>query len=177
MTPKADASKIPEPQLRDLYDYWNGKRAGRRWPSRDDIEPQEIAGLLPYVMLVDVLEDGRYFRFRLIGADVAIGVDPTGKLQHEEVPEGIYRDHITALFRRGATGPGALYSRSTYDYTRIQGPRGVSRLFMPLASDGETIDMMMIGQVAERGAGPGAGNSTWKANPPTITEEVEFRLP
>lgn len=175
MTPKDDANKIPEPELHDLYEYWNGKRAGRRWPSRADIEPKEITGLLPYVMLVDVLEDGRHFRFRLIGADVAIGVDPTGKLQHEAVPEGIYRDHITALFRRGAAGPGALYSRSTYDYTRIEGPRSVSRLFMPLASDGETIDMMMIGQKAERG--PGGARSTWKANPPTITEEVEFRLP
>ena len=172
---EGDIDRIGEPELRDLYCYWHEKRGGRGYPARADILPEEIARLLPYVMLVDVLDEGRHFRFRLIGTDVAIGVDPTGKLQHEELPEGIYRDHITALFRRGAAGPGALYSRSSYDYTRVEGPRSVSRLFMPLAGDGETVDMMLIGQKADRlGAG---GASTWLANPPTITEELELRLP
>ncbi|MEO3427821.1 PAS domain-containing protein [Pelagibius sp. CAU 1746] len=169
-----DAGRIPEPQLRDLYLYWIGKKDGRAWPAGGDIDTAELGPLLPYVMLVDVLQDGRRFRFRLVGADVAIGVDPTGKLQHEELPEGIYRDHITALFRRGAAGPGALYSRSAYGYTEIEGPRGISRLFMPLASDGRTVDMMLVGQTAERSLSQ--GQSAWKANPPTITEEIEFRL-
>ncbi|WP_193366762.1 PAS domain-containing protein [Pelagibius marinus] len=175
MTRPGDASRIPEPHLRDLYLYWHDKRNGRSWPAGDDIDTAELGPLLPYVMIVDVLQDGRFFRFRLIGDDVAIGVDPTGKLQHEELPEGIYRDHISALFRRGAAGPGALYSRSAYAYTEIEGPRSISRLFMPLAGDGLAIDMMLIGQTADRlfSRGP----SAWKANPPTITEEVEFRLP
>jgi hypothetical protein len=175
MTRHRDARRIPEPQLRDLYLYWHGKRGGRPWPAGAAIDNDELGPLLSYVMLVDVLQDGRHFRFRLIGADVALGVDPTGKLQHEELPEGIYRDHITALFRRGAAGPGALYSRSAYGYTQIEGPRSISRLFMPLAGDGLVIDMMMIGQTAERSVSQ--GQSAWKANPPTITEEVEFRLP
>ncbi len=175
MTRLGDASRIPEPQLRNLYHYWHGKRAGRLWPAGADIDTADLGPMLPYVILVDVLQDGRYFRFRLIGADVAIGVDPTGKLQHEELPEGIYRDHISALFRRGAAGPGALYSRSSYGYAEIEGPRSISRLFMPLAGDGLAIDMMLIGQTAERSLSK--GQSTWKANPPTVTEEVEFRLP
>lgn len=175
MTRHGDASRIPEPQLRDLYLYWHGKKDGRLWPAGADIDTADLGPLLPYSMLVDVLQDGRYFRFRLIGADVALGVDPTGKLQHEELPEGIYRDHITAMFRRGAAGPGALYSRSSYDYTEVEGPRSISRLFMPLTGDGQASDMMLVGQTAERGVS--AGLSAWKANPPTITEEVEFRLP
>lgn len=175
MTRLGDVRQIPEPQLRGLYLYWHGKRTGRGLPLSGAVDPAEIDSLLPYVMLVDVLGGGRHFRFRLIGTDVAIGVDPTGKLQHEELPEGIYRDHITALFRRGAAGPDALYSRTSYDYTEIVGPRSVSRLFLPLTRDGTTVDMMMIGQLADRHAGKDA--STWKANPPTVTEEVEFRLP
>ena len=175
MTTRCDADRIAEPQLRDLYLYWDGKRGPRNYPARVDIEPQEIKNLLPYVMLVDVLEEGRFFRFRLVGTDVAFGVDPTGKLQHEAVPEGIYRDHITALFRRGAGGPGALYSRSSYAYTKLEGPRSISRLFMPLAANGQKIDMMMIGQKADR---PGhIGYSAWQANPPSITEELALRLP
>ena len=145
MTLRRDVDIVAEPQLRDLYLYWAGKRGLRNFPARRDIEPEEIRQLLPYIMLVDVLEDGRFFRFRLVGTDVAFGVDPTGQLQHEAVPEGIYRDHITALFRRGAAGPGALHSRSSYAYTKLEGPRSISRLFMPLAADGLTIDMMIIG--------------------------------
>lgn len=175
MNRQGDISQVAEPQLRELYLYWDGKRGGRPYPARGDVDPAEIKKLLPFVMLVDVLAQGRHFRFRLIGTDVALGVNPTGKLQHEELPEGIYRDHISALFRRGAAGPGALYSRSSYGYTQIEGPRSVSRLFMPLSPDGETIDMMLIGQTADRqGAG---GPSTWLANPPTVTEELEIRLP
>ena len=175
MTPGSAVDTITEPQLRDLYLYWAGKRGAVNYPARRDIEPQEIKSLLPYVMLVDVLEDGRFFRFRLVGTDVAFGVDPTGKLADEAVPEGIYRDHITALFRRGAAGPGALYSRSSYAYTKLEGPRSISRLFMPLAADGTQVDMMMIGQKADR---PGhSGHSAWQANPRTITEELAVRLP
>lgn len=148
----AAPDRITEPRLRELYHYWSGKRAGRRWPPGTDIRREEIPGLLPFVMLVDVLAGGRFFRFRLIGNDVAVGVDPTGKLQHEELPDGIYRDHITALFRRGAAGPGALYSLSSYAYTNVEGPRCISRLLMPLAGDGEVIDEMLIGQVSDQPA-------------------------
>ncbi len=175
MMPLGEPGRIAEPQLRKLYAYWAGKRGPRPWPARADILPEEIPGLLPFLIIVDVLEGGRYFRFRLVGTDVAFGIDPTGKLQHEALPEGIYRDHITALYRRGAAGPGALYSLSSYAYTRIEGPRSISRLFLPLARDGEAVDMMMIGQVRDRSAR--IDHSAWQANPPTITEEIEFRLP
>ncbi|MGF1631886.1 MAG: PAS domain-containing protein [Kiloniellaceae bacterium] len=175
MTLQGDIEVVGEPPLRELYLYWFGKRGQRGFPARADIVPEEIKKLLPFIMLVDVLDDGRHFRFRLVGTDVAVGIDPTGKLQHEAVPDGIYHDHITALFRRGAAGPGALYSRSSYGYTDLPGPRSISRLFMPLAADGVRVDMMVIGQQADRAAR--RGPSAWQANPPTITEELEVRLP
>jgi hypothetical protein len=174
LAPPDPVERIAEPELRALYAYWSGKRGARRWPAAADLVLEEIAGLRPYVMLVDVLAQGRHFRFRLIGNDAAIGIDPTGQLQHEALPEGIYRDHITALFRRGAAGPGALYSRSSYEYAAIVGPRGISRLFLPLSSDGRQVDAMLIGQKADRDRADGC--SAWQANPPTITEEAEFRL-
>ena len=174
MVPQDDTGKIAEPPLRALYAYWSGKRGDGSWPLGSGILLEEIPSLAPYVMLVDVLENGRFFRFRVVGADVAFGIDPTGKLQHEALPDGIYRDHITALFRRGAAGPGALYSLSSYDYTTVEGPRSISRLFMPLAGNGGTIDMMMIGQIHDRSTR--IDFSAWQANPPTITEEIEFRL-
>lgn len=175
MTATADIGIVEELQLQELYRYWTGKRRGETYPARELILPEEITKLLPFVLLLDVLEDGRHLRFRLVGTDAASGVDPTGKLMHEAVPEGIYHDHITALFRRGAAGPGALYSRSSYAYGNIEGPRSISRLFMPLAGDGTSIDMVMVGQKANRPAH--VSHSAWQANPPTITEDLEVRLP
>ena len=175
MTLTGKIEQIAEAPLRELYLYWTEKRGAGTYPARADILPEEITRLLPFVLLMDVLEGGRYLRFRLVGTDAASGVDPTGKLMHEAVPDGIYRDHVTALFRRGAAGPGALYSRSSYAYGDIEGPRSISRLFMPLASDGVTIDMLMVGQKSDRDVR--VKKSAWQANPPTITEELEFRLP
>ena len=176
MTPPTGAvSQIAEPQLQALYSYWSGKRRGTDWPARQDIRPEEIKPLLPYVMLVDVLGLGHRFRFRLVGTDVAFGIDPTGKLLHEAVPEGSYRDHITAQFRRGAAGPGALYNQSSYTYAGVAGPRGISRLFMPLSSDGRAVDMMLVGQTRDGLAH--IERSTWQANPPAVFERLELRLP
>jgi hypothetical protein len=175
MTEWASTDVIAEPELRALYLYWSEKRGLRSYPARDDIAPDEIKRLLPFVLLLDVLDEGRHFRFRLVGTDAASGIDPTGKLLHEAAPEGVYRNHLAALFRRGAAGPGALYSRSSYAYQDAPGPRSISRVFMPLAGDGAHVDMMMIGQKATRDLRN--ARSAWQANPPTITEELEVRLP
>lgn len=175
MTPQAGAMAIAEVDLRELYAFWQSKRSLARLPARADIDLQDLDDLLSLVMLVEVLEEGRFFRFEMIGSALAVGVNPIGKLQHEELPEGIYRDHITALFRRGATGPGALYSRSAYSYADVEGPRAISRLFLPLASDGAKIDNMLIGQTSDSKVAE--GHSAWEANPPSITELVELRLP
>ena len=116
-------------------------------------------------MLADVLDGGRDFYFRLVGTNVAYGIDPTGQRLREAVPAGFYREHITALFARGAAGPGALYTRTHYDYDEAAGPRTIARIFMPLASDGAVIDKMMIGQMRDRQIH--ADLSAWQANPPS----------
>lgn len=47
--------------------YWEGKRHGRAVPRRSDIEPAELVGLLPNIILVDVVDDHRRFVYRLVG--------------------------------------------------------------------------------------------------------------
>ena len=67
--------------IRALYDYWDGKRGGRRMPARPDIDPLEFVPHLPGIMLVDVVADERRFVYRLVGTREveARGEDPTGK--------------------------------------------------------------------------------------------------
>ncbi|HEV2551158.1 MAG TPA: PAS domain-containing protein [Stellaceae bacterium] len=56
-------------RLRAAHAYWLSKRNGRAMPSRADIDPTEIPTLLPYIILIDVL-DPLDFRYRLIGTEV-----------------------------------------------------------------------------------------------------------
>ncbi|MEE8371893.1 MAG: PAS domain-containing protein, partial [Sphingomonadales bacterium] len=39
-------------------------------PSRADFQPRETVRFLPLISLIDVLEDGRDYRFRLVGSAV-----------------------------------------------------------------------------------------------------------
>src|SRR3546814_17747889 len=112
----------------------------------------------------DVCSSDLHCRFRLVGTDAASGIDPTGKLLHEAAPGGVYLNHLSALFSRGAAGPGALYNRSSYAYEDAPGPRSISRVFMPLAGAGSSVAMLMVGQKAPRALR--RGKSAWPANPP-----------
>src|SRR5258706_15842064 len=50
-----------------IHSYWQSKRNGRRMPSRADIVPAELTLPLPLILLADVLDGGRDFRYRLLG--------------------------------------------------------------------------------------------------------------
>lgn len=118
-------------------------------PQRRDIDPTEIPKLLPDVMLVDVLPDGRY-RYRLIGTGntQAQGMHATGRYLDEVLPGPEYNDHVIALYDECVASRRALYSECLF---MSQGRRAPERhtkvLFMPLTEDGETVNMVFVVQV------------------------------
>lgn len=133
-----------DPRIRAVYNYWNGKRKGRRMPSRSDIDPVEIPTLLANIILVDVLEDLRRFFYRLVGTDIVDkrGFDPTG----EQVGGAYF-------------GPSAASALSHYEYIAASGnarfidspyvePRGwyvySERLMMPLSDDDKRVNMVFV---------------------------------
>ena len=69
------AARHATPTLLRGYEYWLAKRGGRAMPARADIDPIEMRGLLPHVVLMDVLRDAKPgwpldFRYRLLGTVV-----------------------------------------------------------------------------------------------------------
>ncbi len=68
------------PKVRKVYEYWLRKSAAGVLPSRSDIRPHELSGLLPYVFLVDVGQEPLQFTFRLVGTEITqwAGRDYTG---------------------------------------------------------------------------------------------------
>ncbi|MGF1594585.1 MAG: PAS domain-containing protein [Kiloniellaceae bacterium] len=69
-----------------FLDFWHRKCPApsdrRRYPKRSDISPVEMIPLLPYIFMVDVLDEdgGQDFRFRLVGTAIMnIEGEHTGK--------------------------------------------------------------------------------------------------
>jgi hypothetical protein len=143
------ASPITDMRLREAFDYWRGKTAGRAMPRRADIDPTEIPKLLRDVMLVDVLPEGRY-RYRLIGtANVqAQGMHATGCYLDEVLPGPEYKEHVIALYDECVGSRRALYSECLFMSAQRRAPeRPTKVLFMPLAEDGETVNVVFVVQV------------------------------
>ncbi|HEY3147702.1 MAG TPA: PAS domain-containing protein [Dongiaceae bacterium] len=133
-----------EADLVAFYRYWDGKRRGRRMPSRADIDPAEIVPFLPGVMLVDAVADARRFVYRLVGTrEVAMrGRDPTGKSVGEgfygasaEASVASYQDVVTRrvlrLERRQFTTPDGRFGREQV-------------ILLPLSNDDTHVTMILV---------------------------------
>jgi len=88
------------PLGREFLAYWHGKCPGAGFPTRADIAPAEMLKLLPYIFMLDVLEEAGEldFRFRLVGtAIMRVEGEHTGKLLSDMFPD---REAYAVLWRQ-----------------------------------------------------------------------------
>lgn len=138
---------ITNPRLRRLYEYWDGKRAGRTMPARADIDPIDMAFALGNLILVEVLpETPPRFRIRLHGTTLVeyAGYDLTGKML-DDMPLPEFRELASRSFRKVARDAQPLHVAAE----RIIDERmqHYETILMPLSSDGARVDMLLIGMV------------------------------
>lgn len=71
-----------------LHDYWQSKRGERPMPDRADIHPSDFTRMLPSMAIIEVIEGGRDFRFRLFGSELAnwMHCDRTNQCFSEMLP-------------------------------------------------------------------------------------------
>jgi hypothetical protein len=143
---------LKHPLIQRIHDYWESKLAGRKMPRREDIVPEELGDLLPWVMLVEVVGDPQRFRLRLAGTGVVreYGREITG-LYIDELDLGSWQDAVLDDYRRAVRECRSV--ASCYDYQKTD-RRWISyeRILLPLATDGATVNMLLCGMVM-RGAG------------------------
>ncbi len=139
---------IDQPLLRHLFHYWSGKKAGRRLPLRQDIDPVEIGPkVLPHLMLTDVLEDGR-LRYRLAGTAVeAVTCQSLSGHYLDELLRPPYRDYVLTLYAEVIKKRCALYTESLYPRSRSQPERLTKRLMLPLVSEHDDVVVVLSGQI------------------------------
>lgn len=137
-----------------LFAYWNDRRGARRFPARRDLDPIEMRYALGGITLFDVerpatAEGKPRFRYRLIGSDIVArdGFDFTGRYL-DDLPLPQYRTLLLARLEMLIRDPAPrlirnkqFYDERWYDYEAI---------WLPLAEDGETPDIMMACQIFSR---------------------------
>lgn len=137
---------ITTPQLLKLYEWWRAHHANGKLPSRRQIDPVDLKFLLGNLMIVAVARDPLRFHFRLIGTDLVAHMkrDWSGK-PLATYPDAEFREHLQKTYEEVVRSgqPVANTRRLLVDgrYYRYDG------LVLPLASDGETIDCLLIGIV------------------------------
>jgi hypothetical protein len=94
-------NQIAVPKLRSVLEYWTSLRIGQALPQATDISPIGLRTALGYVMLVDPVDQGRDFRFRLYGTVLASisGFDMSSKLLSEHGASTYVVEFSLAVYR------------------------------------------------------------------------------
>ena len=128
------------------FEYWlrARDRSARPLPGRQHLDPVDMAGFLPYVALYDVVGEGIYkrFRARLIGThfEEVLGRNVTGMY----IDQTGWLENFDELYRRFS----AVADEKVFEYGVSAAPARerqfmhYEHLTLPLAADGETIDML-----------------------------------
>lgn len=114
-------------------------------PTRAQVDPLALgAALLPYVVIIEVLDDGFDFRWRLFGSrhEAEYGADLTGTtvrgLMHGNPSAGSFLGILAAA--RRAEAP--TYFRLSYLSRQVLF-RNASGVFLPLSDDGANVSALL----------------------------------
>jgi len=131
-------------KIREMFAYWQSIHPADGLPGRQHFDPIDIPRLLPNLRLVDVEGRPPRFKTRLMGTVLLdfFGVEHTGHYFDDMYPKfsrsRTYQDLFDVAvngrpnWRRGV--PGLVYEK---DFVTVE------RVFLPLAEDGSTVDMIV----------------------------------
>lgn len=139
--------------VRSVLDHWNGLRGQDKAPPIARLDPVGLRSALGYVMLVDPVDGGADFRYRLYGSLIASvsGMDLTGRLVSEHHASAYVVDFSFA-------GYLAVYRRCEPLYTfrrpaRAEYTRAWERLVLPLLDERGQVGRFLVVNVPEGATG------------------------
>lgn len=135
---------LAPPLLQRLHAYWDGKRAGRVYPGREEIDPLELKFMLGNLILLDIEPEPLRFRYRLFGTEIARrqGFDMTGKyLDQHPWPElaTLARAVYLEVLRTGE--PAKIHREGLIDDQYVHH----DSVILPLGH--QQVEMLLIGVV------------------------------
>lgn len=143
---EVDPQRLEHPALAFLRSYWENKRAGRTLPTRTDMKPSELRPYLDSLTMVDVIDGGEEFRYRLVGTAVTqyFLFDPTGMTTAEAWPAevGDIAAHARSNLRSIMTLRRPVRVRGTLNWPSFP-TEPFDALYLPFSDDGETVTMIV----------------------------------
>jgi hypothetical protein len=139
-----------QPDIAAIIAYWTRIAPPGRLPGRQHLEPLDIPRLLPKLWLLDVIAAPEspllwHFRYRLVGTMMVegFGCDPTGRLLHQAWPNiaargGTYHHYVDVVRQ-----PRISFRRGAPVFDGNQDYRWLERVLLPLARDGEHVDVVL----------------------------------
>lgn len=138
---------LKQAYTRDAHAAWLAVRGDRRMPSRADMTPRVMRKFLSYVALAELTEDGKDFRFRVVGDGIATKqkLPLIGKTLSEvdQIVPG-FGSFLRNLYLRTVRQRDALAYRGTYVRTADRHPFTYEAMILPLGDDGETPDHVLV---------------------------------
>ena len=124
--------------------YWEEIRGSDSMPRRDAMMPERIVALWPYILMVDVIDGGADYYFRLVGQRLVDTYgEQTGRKLSTATISGVVRDRCRQIFSyclEQAAPSYAYWSETASDRRPLI---DVEALCLPLSSDGSTLDRMI----------------------------------
>lgn len=128
-----------DPKPLQLLEFWRTKFRGSLLPRRDQFEPHELMHHLGNLIVLEVENERRDLRYRLVGTDIVecVGRDVTGQLIGEAYDERAVR---VVNYLAENKIPGRIFGRVDWQDKPFM---HYETLLLPLADDGHTVDRML----------------------------------
>ena len=135
-------------QPQRLYDIWDRWRDTRTMPSRQDVLPEDLRDLLPYVALMETAPDPGDCRYILTGT--AVDAVTTKSYKARTIRETVALGdpstlaEIVAFYGTVITTHAPSFSRGNMAY-QDRGYIAFDRVLLPLSADGAAVDHILCG--------------------------------
>jgi hypothetical protein len=112
-----DIAQSSSSLVRRLHAWWTGHRAGGEIPDRSALLPEQLGGLLPNIMIVEIEPEPFRVRYRLVGTKIVAtaGFDFTGGYLDELEPSPApipWIDYYREVYRTRAPLLGSITDRA-----------------------------------------------------------------
>ena len=134
------------PDISRFHDYWREITPQGQLPGRQHFDPLDIARIMPRVWMLDVVQPGPRFRYRLAGTMEVetLGMDPTGHWLDDIHDAFRTRPDIASRYRAAVETGRATYRFGRVAFVHHREHRFVQNMILPFAADGVTVNLLMI---------------------------------
>ncbi|MGH6967478.1 MAG: PAS domain-containing protein [Stellaceae bacterium] len=138
-----DVGVLTSATLKRLHDEWQSRCRGRHFPARADFDPTEMVYILGNLSLIEVRRHPLRFFFRVHASNIAArtGFDMTRKFLDQN-PDARHRALILDQYLRALDERRPIAACHEQECTD-RAVLNCEALALPLARDGENIDMLL----------------------------------